>query len=374
MEESEKGLIVDRQGQGIARNPPNGATVTNAPDSYLLTHKSTGPRTAAGKTRSKRNSLKHGIFSNAVVLDGEPRKEFDSLLGEFRSSVRPEGSVEEFLVWKLASLAWRYRRMVIAERALFQTGTKSQAWDDFLRSDPSAEIFLKGEGRKNEKPGLIVGIDNPVILARCVERLQLLKNLIQRRGLEEETDWKILKTVYGDPLPLFSVNIVTRYASECEAIESTAALAKLSWQRRMQKEAEAERAQEASKIDAADLEGTLVDEGPSRRDPDEEEAEAQRAKKKQRETSAALLVGLLQEETDNLKAHAGAIEKQTAPEDEVEHLCRRVLDNPGLDRLLRYEASLERQFDRTLSQLERLQRMRLGQPVLPRIEVRHSLS
>jgi hypothetical protein len=31
-------------------------------------------------------------------------------------------------------------------------------------------------------------------------------------------------------------------------------------------------------------------------------------------------------------------------------------------------------FDPTLSQLERLQRMRLGQPVLPKLEVHHSLS
>ena len=34
-----------------------------------------------------------------------------------------------------------------------------------------------------------------------------------------------------------------------------------------------------------------------------------------------------------------------------------------LDRLLRYEANLDRSFDRTLSQLERLQRIRLGQSV-----------
>ncbi len=40
-----------------------------------------------------------------------------------------------------------------------------------------------------------------------------------------------------------------------------------------------------------------------------------------------------------------------------------------LDRLLRYEASLERAFDRTLSQLERIQRLRRGQPVTPRIDV-----
>ena len=41
------------------------------------------------------------------------------------------------------------------------------------------------------------------------------------------------------------------------------------------------------------------------------------------------------------------------------------------DHLLRYEASLERNLDPTLSQLERLQRLRLGQPVLPKLEVHH---
>lgn len=40
-----------------------------------------------------------------------------------------------------------------------------------------------------------------------------------------------------------------------------------------------------------------------------------------------------------------------------------------MDRILRYEASLERAFDRALAQLERLQRMRLGQPVAPPIKV-----
>jgi hypothetical protein len=41
------------------------------------------------------------------------------------------------------------------------------------------------------------------------------------------------------------------------------------------------------------------------------------------------------------------------------------------DHLLRYEASLERNLDPALSQLERLQRLRLGQPVLPKLEVHH---
>ena len=55
-------------------------------------------------------------------------------------------------------------------------------------------------------------------------------------------------------------------------------------------------------------------------------------------------------------------------------LRQRVLHTPQFDHLLRYETSLERGFDRTLSQLERLQRTRRGQPVSPRLEVHHSLS
>lgn len=59
---------------------------------------------------------------------------------------------------------------------------------------------------------------------------------------------------------------------------------------------------------------------------------------------------------------------------QLEVLRHSIPDAPGLDRLLRYEASLECIFARTLSQLERQQRMRLGQPALPKLEVRHSLS
>ncbi len=82
----------------------------------------------------------------------------------------------------------------------------------------------------------------------------------------------------------------------------------------------------------------------------------------------------LQSQIDLLEGLPESLDRITAPREKVEELCRKVPDAPELDRLLRYEASLERSFDRTLSHLERRQRMRLGQPVLPTVEVRHSLS
>jgi hypothetical protein len=56
--------------------------------------------------------------------------------------------------------------------------------------------------------------------------------------------------------------------------------------------------------------------------------------------------------------------KSSEPERaDIDLLRRNVPESLWLDRVLRYEASLERAFDRTLSQLERMQRLRLGQPV-----------
>ena len=45
------------------------------------------------------------------------------------------------------------------------------------------------------------------------------------------------------------------------------------------------------------------------------------------------------------------------------------LNSDFLDRIPRYEASIERSFDRTIMQLERIQRMRLGLPVAPALKV-----
>jgi hypothetical protein len=63
-----------------------------------------------------------------------------------------------------------------------------------------------------------------------------------------------------------------------------------------------------------------------------------------------------------------------APKKALDAISRNVPDGPQLDRLLRYEASLERALDRTLSQIERLQRMRLGHPVTPPIHLNVSSS
>jgi hypothetical protein len=54
---------------------------------------------------------------------------------------------------------------------------------------------------------------------------------------------------------------------------------------------------------------------------------------------------------------------------ELKSLRENVPTSAGLDLLPRYSTSLDRQFDRSPSQLERAQRLRRGPPVAPRIDV-----
>jgi hypothetical protein len=78
------------------------------------------------------------------------------------------------------------------------------------------------------------------------------------------------------------------------------------------------------------------------------------------------------EEIGRLKRYQKAQVSMQANRRKLESLGQNVPDTPASERLLRYEAHLDRAFDRTLNQLERLQRMRLGQPVPPPIKVQLS--
>lgn len=93
--------------------------------------KSTGPRTAEGKAKSSLNAVKHGVLSKSVAVSGhyyiEDPLDFISLQSELEQNLRPVGRVEELLVERIATCAWRLRRVLKAEngeiRLSADTGT-----------------------------------------------------------------------------------------------------------------------------------------------------------------------------------------------------------------------------------------------------------
>jgi len=85
---------------------------------------STGPRTQQGKSWSRRNALKHGILTNALLITGgrgwEDEDGFKELLAGLREDLSPEGMLEDLLVQKIAICCWRQRRALECEARLFQ--------------------------------------------------------------------------------------------------------------------------------------------------------------------------------------------------------------------------------------------------------------
>jgi hypothetical protein len=267
------------------------AVSTNLEISSNADRKSSGPRTQQGKEKSKHNALKHGIFSKVVLLEWEPRAEFDSLRNGLRDDLEPEGTLEDLLVDKLVALVWRHRRLIVTEGAVIQQGTES------LDAKQGAPVQKKA---------------GPTVSEIRLGHFEALRCQIERDGFHKQADESILLRckAYCGVDPAVERKLLDLYSYCLNSSRSNASVG-------------------ASKGLSSPRE--CVD----------------------------TFLGALNQEIDYLK-----FSKNERSRMNVE-LLRGNIMYAQLDRLLRYESNFERAFDRILDQLERLQRIRKGQPVPP---------
>ena len=74
-----------------------------------------GPVTPQGKAASSRNSLRHGLRAESLVLGNESPEILDSLLEEYTQEFQPETPSEEALIAEMAYAKWRQYRTWLAE-------------------------------------------------------------------------------------------------------------------------------------------------------------------------------------------------------------------------------------------------------------------
>jgi hypothetical protein len=284
-----------------------------------LARRSPGPRTHKGKERSKRNSTKHGIFSQVVVLPDESRAEFNALLRAYYDDRQPVGRAEEDLVQILAVTRWQQRRMFIAQAAEIQAQREFIEWDEAQRQVLEADKISLA----SSEVGLIRKIANPEVLQRCLDLLGELTSRIDRDDFGTQGENDILSKLYvgfendGKTLNLWQKSFFDSYFRLLKSRK----------------------------------EGTA--------------------------SATEYRNEFLEEITEELKRLERYKQERASIESKrmaLESLRRSVPDSPRLDKWIRYAAHLERTFERAASLLERTQRMRLGQPVAPRIDVNVSSS
>lgn len=79
--------------------------------------RSTGPRTAEGKARSRMNALRHGLYADSDILPGEDASRFDALLDGLVAEFRPRDRDATRLVGHMAAIWWRLERLKGVEAA-----------------------------------------------------------------------------------------------------------------------------------------------------------------------------------------------------------------------------------------------------------------
>src|SRR5438105_8595968 len=86
---------------------------------------STGPRTDAGKARSSRNAVKHGLTSKQLVIAPGEEEEFADFHNSLLAQLAPEGALEMGLFNMLVHAGWNLQRFRTLEAQLMTSGIES---------------------------------------------------------------------------------------------------------------------------------------------------------------------------------------------------------------------------------------------------------
>jgi hypothetical protein len=86
---------------------------------------STGPRTAAGKQRSARNSWKHGFTSTELHVAAHEQEEFDAFKNDLLNEVQPAGTIQMILFNALLFASWSLLRIARMEAEYMAQGPEA---------------------------------------------------------------------------------------------------------------------------------------------------------------------------------------------------------------------------------------------------------
>src|SRR5881628_2535746 len=107
--------------------------------------KSRGPKSAATREISSRNSLHHGLTAcNTILLACENRADFERMLAEYTAAHQPATPEETSLVKEMVAARWRIQRLWTAETSLIDL--------EMIRRQPAIEKEFA-----HADPGILLG-------------------------------------------------------------------------------------------------------------------------------------------------------------------------------------------------------------------------
>jgi hypothetical protein len=280
--------------------------------------KSKGPTTEDGKAIASRNSLKHGLLAKEIVVKSgegaESQEEFDVILSDLKEQFAPQGTIEEILVEKITTSYWRLRRAHRFEVGLIGNKLDCVTYNYYKEKQDVHYNYVKNKTEKqidDEIAELVTKIKGQKDLKKDFIKLQQSKKDLKEIYCYPEI-WDVTVTKLRDePIDFFG----REPANVHSALNRAGWTDDKIWQFYI------------NTVDTviASLQEQIKD---------------------------------LQMQKDNNKL-AIQVKKKIG--------C--IPEGNELERLLKYEGSIEKQFYKALNELERLQRMRKGDTVPPPVNI-----
>ena len=309
--------------------------------------RSTGPKTERGKRTVARNAIKHGILAREVVItagDGkESSEEFQALIEQLWEEYEPVGVVEELLVKRIAACWWRTARVLRAENGEIRMRLDTLAMDRAQRNSDKGNrdlaysdihILFSAENQADQpvltKDGASAAREALRDLHKNHPGLERMTALLQKAKSEIARDGYISQNIRHEIFYAFR-GWDYSFALFCGL--------------------------------SGPLEAKKADE-PSEKVADEQAVGEQTKRKK-----TALIAASID---DYLEMISELKQNVTIREDLARDAEARSFSLPtaeATDKLLRYETHLDKQLDRAMDQLERLQRRRQGENVPPPLNI-----
>ena len=110
--------------------------------------RSTGPRTAEGKSRSKMNALKHGLSAESIVIGDERPEDFEALREAVVAHYRPSTALANEAAERYAATIWRLRRIPAIEAALAETARQRAYAEEYAALQGKHQEEIQWEARQ----------------------------------------------------------------------------------------------------------------------------------------------------------------------------------------------------------------------------------
>lgn len=268
--------------------------------------KSTGPVTSKGKLTVAKNAIKHGLLSSVIVIDtdemNEKWEDFEQLKQTLIKDLEPVGELENIMVDRIATTYWRMKRAIVAENGEIRKKSDNIFWKSFTKIAAEAERYKEFSVGYHFRDKLL----NSVYCKYAKDKIEFYKEEVNRQGYLSEVffdEYVEVRSLLKDK-DGFSLTLFF------------------------------------NKIAKGEL-------------PEQEIAKGKKG-----------LLFLLDKDLDSIKSIGEVAKELEDMKLEANTMSSHVPDTESLDKLTRYETTLENQLYKAINQLLKLQTLRKGGRVI----------